>query len=126
MEPKLVMETAAVLFAVAALGGLVMAGIRLLKGPNPPAWLTMLHGLLAAAALTLLIYAACTIGLPSLAKLAIVLFIIAALGGVVMNLNYQWKLLPLPKWLVIVHALIAVVGFVLLLAALWTPASVST
>lgn len=120
MDPKLVMMTAAVLFAVAALGGLVMAGIRF-SGPNPPAWLAMLHGFLAAAALTLLIYAACTISLPVLAQAAIALFVIAALGGVVMNLNYQWKLLPLPKWLVIVHALIAVVGFVLLLAALWTP-----
>jgi len=125
MEPKLVMETAAVLFAVAALGGLVMAGIRF-SGPNPPAWLAMLHGFLAAAALTLLIYAACTIGLPSLANLAIVLFVIAALGGMVLNLNYQWKLLPLPKWFVIVHALVAVAGFVLLLAALWAPAALST
>jgi len=125
MEPKLVMETAAGLFAVAALGGLVMAGIRF-SGPNPPIWLAMLHGFLAAAALTLLIYAACTVGLPSLANLAIVLFVIAALGGVVLNLNYQWKLVPLPKWLVLVHALVAVVGFVLLLVALWAPQGVST
>ena len=125
MEPKLVMETAAVLFAVAALGGLVMAGIRF-SGPNPPTWFAMLHGFLAAAPLTLLIYAACTIGLPSLANLAIVLFVIAALGGVVLNLNYHWKLLPLPKWLVIVHGLLAVAGFVLLLAAVWAPASIST
>ena len=125
MEAKLVMTTAAVLFAVAALGGLIMAGIRF-SGPNPPAWLAMLHGFLAAAALTLLIYAACTVGLPSMANLAIVLFVIAALGGAVMNLGYQWKLLPLPKWLVVVHALIAVTGFVLLLAALWAPGAVNT
>ena len=125
MEPKLVMETAAVLFAIAALGGLVMAGIRF-SGPNPPAWLAMLHGFLSAAALTLLIYAACSVGLPKLADLAIVLFIVAALGGVAMNLVYQWKLLPLPKWLVIVHGLLAVSGFVLLLAALWTPSTLST
>jgi hypothetical protein len=64
--------------------------------------------------------------LPSLANLAIVLFVIAALGGVVLNLNYHWKLLPLPKWLVVVHGLLAVVGFVLLLAALWIPSGVST
>lgn len=125
MEPKLVMVTAAVLFGIAALGGLVMAGIRF-SGPNPPTWLAMLHGFLSAAALTLLIYAACTIGLPMLAQTAIVLFIIAALGGVVMNLNFHWKLLPLPKWLVVVHAVLAVSGFVLLLAALWTPAAAGT
>ena len=125
MEPKLVMTTAAVLFGIAALGGLTMAGIRF-SGPNPPAWLSMLHGFLAAAALTLLIYAVCTIGLPSLAQIAIVLFVVAALGGVILNLNYQWKLVPLPKWLVIVHALVAVTGYVLLLAALWTPATTGT
>jgi len=125
MEPRLVMMTAASLFAISALGGLVMAGIRF-SGPNPPTWLAMLHGFLSAAALALLIYAACTVGLPSLANLAVVLFVIAAIGGVVMNLNYQWKLLPLPKWLVVVHALLAVTGFVLLLAALWAPATVST
>ena len=119
------MTTAAVLFGISALGGLIMAGIRF-SGPNPPAWLAMLHGFLSAAALTLLIYAACTVGLPKLADLAIVLFIIAALGGVAMNLVYQWKMIPLPKWLVIVHGLLAVSGFVLLLAALWTPATVST
>ena len=125
MEPRLVMTTAAVLFGISALGGLIMDGIRF-SGPNPPASLAMLHGFLSAAALTLLIYAACTVGLPKLADLAIVLFIIAALGGVVMNLVYQWKLLPLPKWLVIVHGLLAVSGFVLLLAALWTPSTIST
>jgi len=43
-----------------------------------------------------------------------------------MNLVYQWKLLPLPKWLVIVHGLLAVSGFVLLLAALWAPSTIST
>jgi len=125
MEPRLVMTTAAVLFGISALGGLVMAGIRF-SGPNPPTWLAMLHGFLSAAALTLLVYAACTVGLPSLVNLAVVLFIVAALGGIVMNLNYHWKLLPLPKWLMVVHALLAVVGYVLLLAALWTPPAPGT
>jgi len=125
MEPRLVMATAAVLFGISALGGLIMAGIRF-SGPNPPTWLAMLHGFLSAAALTLLIYAACTIGLPALAQLSILLFVIAALGGVVMNLQYHWKLLPLPKWLVVVHGSLAVLGFVLLLAALWTPSTVGT
>jgi len=60
--------------------------------------------------------------LPQLAAIATVLFVVAALGGVVMNLNYHWKLLPLPKWLVAAHAVIAVAGFGLLLAAIWMPA----
>jgi len=119
MEPNLVMETAVVIFAISAVGGIVMAGIRFGGKPQPPTALAMLHGFLSAAALTLLIYATCTVGLPSLALTATVLFVVAALGGVYMNLNFHWKMLPLPKWLVIVHALIAVAGFLCLLVAAW-------
>ncbi len=36
-------------------------------------------------------------------------------GGASPNLNYQWKQVFLPKGLVVAHALVAVVGFVLLL-----------
>jgi hypothetical protein len=79
----------------------------------------MLHGFLAAAAVTLLLYAAATIGLPSMAITALVLLLIAAGGGAVLNLNYHWKNVPLPKWLVVVHAIIAVLGFLLLLVATW-------
>jgi hypothetical protein len=117
MEPNLVMQTAVILFAIAAVGGIVMAGIRFGGKPHPPTALAMLHGFLAAAALTLLIYAACTVGLPNLALTATALFVVAAIGGVYMNLNYHWKMLPLPKWLVVVHALIAVAGFLCLLVA---------
>jgi hypothetical protein len=122
MEPLRTMETATVLLLLAALGGLVLAGMRFAGKPYPPTWLAMLHGFLAAAAVTLLIYAAATVGLPSLAQYATLLFVIAAGGGVVMNLRYHWKQLELPKWLVVVHASVAVVGFLLLLAATWMAA----
>ena len=65
------------------------------------------------------IYAAATVGLPPLASGALVLFLLAAAGGTVLNLNYHWKILPLPKWLVVVHGAIAVVGFVMLVMATW-------
>ena len=119
MEPNLTVLTSAVLLAIAAIGGATMAGIRFSGRAYPPTWLAMLHGFLSAAALTLLIYAWCTVGLPTLASAAVVLFVIAALGGVTMNLNFHWKQLPLPKWLVLVHAAIAVIGFLLLLAAVF-------
>jgi len=67
----------------------------------------------------LMLYAAATVGLPGMALTALVLFLAAAVGGVILNLNYHWKQLPLPKGLVIVHAIAAVAGFVLLLAATW-------
>jgi hypothetical protein len=119
MEPALILMTSTVLLAVAALGGLVMAGMRFAGRPHPPPSLAMLHGLLAGAALTLLIYAACTVGLPSLANGALLLLIVASIGGLVLNLNYQWKQVALPKWLVVVHAAVAVVGFLLLVMATW-------
>jgi hypothetical protein len=119
LEPALILWTSTVLLAIAAAGGLVMAGIRFAGNRQPPAALAMLHGFLAAAALTLLLYAAATVGLPGMALAALVLFLVAAGGGVILNLNYHWKQLPLPKWLVIVHAIAAVVGFVLLLVVTW-------
>jgi hypothetical protein len=119
MEPASILLTATVLLAIAAAGGLVMAGIRFAGNRTPPAPLAMLHGFLAAAAVTLLVYAAATVGLPVMALVAIALFLAAAGGGAILNLNYHWKQLPLPKGLIVVHAIAAVVGFVLLLAATW-------
>jgi hypothetical protein len=120
MEPVLIMKTASVLLAIAALGGLTMAAIRFGGKPQPPTWLAMLHGFLSAAALTLLLYAYFTAGLPALAAWALLLFLLAAAGGAFLNLNYHWKMRPLPKGMIVGHALIAVAGFGLLLAALWT------
>jgi hypothetical protein len=120
MEPVLIMKTASALLAIAALGGLTMAGIRFAGKPHPPILLAMLHGFLSAAALTLLLYAYFTVGLPALASWALLLFLIAAAGGAFLNLNYHWKLLPLPKGMIVGHGLIAVVGFALLLTATWT------
>lgn len=119
MEPVLIMKTASYLLAIAALGGLTMAGIRFAGKPQPPTWLAMLHGFLAGAAVTLLLYAYFTVGLPTLACWALLLFLIAAAGGAFLNLNYHWKMLPLPKGLIVGHAGIAVVGYALLLAATW-------
>jgi hypothetical protein len=119
MEPALILLTSTILLAAAAAGGLVLAGIRFVADRSPPAALAMLHGFLAAAAITLLLYAAATVGLPRTALIAVALLLAAAVGGAILNLNYHWKQLPLPKWLVLVHAGAAVVGFVLLLAATW-------
>ena len=119
MEPTLILRTASTLLAITAAGGLVMAVIRFGGKPTPPSWLAMVHGFLAAAGLTLLAYAWCTMAIPAFAAVALLLFLVAAAGGVVMNLGYHLDATPLPKWLVVVHAAIAVVAFVLLLIAAW-------
>lgn len=111
------LQTATILLAFTALGGVLMAGIRFARKHNPPAWLAMLHGLLAASGLTLLAYAVCTMSVPGMATLALVLFLLAAAGGAVMSLAYKWRQRLLPAWLVVVHAIAAVTAFVLLLLA---------
>ena len=121
MEPALMMKTALVLRTITALGGVTLAVIRLARDVNPPSWLAMLHGLLAGSALTLLLYAYCTVGLPALAGWALLLFLVAALGGVYLNLGFHAKAVLLPKPVVVVHAAIAVVGYVLLLVAVLAP-----
>ena len=120
MESLLIMKTATCLLIIAALGGILMAGMRFSGKPHPPAWLAMLHGFLAAAAVTLLLYAWFTVGLPRLAGWGLLLLVVAAAGGAILNLNYHWTMQPLPIGLMVGHAGIAVVGFLLLLAATWT------
>ena len=119
MEPALMLRTACTLLAITALGGITMAGMRFAGKPHPPTWLAMVHGLLAGSAVTLLLYAYFTVGIPSLAAWALLLFLLAAAGGAFINLNYHWKMLPLPIGLVVGHAVVAVVGFVLLLVAVF-------
>ena len=121
MEPALMMKTSLALLTVTALGGLSMAVFRFAREANPPSWLAMLHGLLAGAALTLLLYAYFTVGLPALACWALLLFLAAAAGGAFLNLNFHWKMQPLPKPIVLVHAGVAVVGYGLLAVAVLAP-----
>ena len=120
MDPTTMLRTAACLFVLTALGGLLMAGIRFMGKRNPPPWIAMLHGLLAGAGVTLLAYAAFTATIPATATIALLLFVLAALGGLVLNLNYEWNRRLLPAPLLVVHALVAVAGFVLLLFAAWS------
>lgn len=73
-----------------------------------------MHGLLAGAGLTLLLYAGFTSGIPGLAWAGIALLAVAALAGIHMNLAYHTKLLPLPKESVVIHAPVAAAGFALI------------
>lgn len=117
MQISSILWTSWVLLALAAGGGLVLAAMAWSGDRSPPAWLAMGHGVLAAAAITLLLYAAAALGLPTLAVVALVLLLLAAAGGTLLNLKYHWNRLPLPRWLMALHAGAASGGFVLLLLA---------
>ena len=110
-------ETATLLFIIAAAGGLVMAAIRLRGKPLPPAWLAMLHGFIAAAGLTLLVFAVLTDVVPAAAKVALIFFLAAAVAGIAMYLSYRVKQKPLPTSLMFLHAALAAVGVALMIVS---------
>ncbi len=108
------MTLAVTLFALAAVGGLALAGMRLKGTEIPPTWLAIVHGLAAASGLVALIAAVMGSGAPSTATIALVGFVVAALGGFVLFANHlRGKALPIP--LMVIHALVAVASFLVLL-----------
>jgi hypothetical protein len=114
-------EWAAIVLGLAALGGLVLAGIRLSGTPRPPTAFALGHGAVAAVGLGLLIYAAISPGIPGLAQVALGVLILAALGGAAIFLLFhlQGQALPIP--LVIGHGLTALAGLVILLVSIYGP-----
>lgn len=111
------LQTSTILFALAALGGLAMAVIRIFRHRNPPSWLALTHGLLATAGLTLLLFATFVGQEPPEAMLAAILFLIAAAGGVWLNLKYHVHGIPLSLGIVLAHAVLALAAFALLFRA---------
>ena len=101
-------------FAVAVLGGVTIAVLRLRGTPRPPRWLAVGHGVVAATGLALLIYEALTVSLGPLALAALAVLILAALGGAVIFVGFDLQGKPLPIILVLGHGLIALSGFALL------------
>ncbi|MFD2445478.1 hypothetical protein ACFSO7_16060 [Bacillus sp. CGMCC 1.16607] len=101
-----------VLFAVAALGGMVL-GVLGLRQRDLPMGLSIIHGVVAASGLICLILAVVQGGVGVLPLIALILFIIAALGGFVL-FSYHLRRKPHPKGLIVIHALAAVIAFVLL------------
>jgi hypothetical protein len=109
------MTIAVVLFAIAAAGGLVLALLRF-RGRDLPMPLALIHGVVAAAGLALLAWAAFGAASSSPARASLAVFGVAAIGGFVLFARHlRNKVLPVP--LVVGHAVLAVAGFVLLLSA---------
>jgi hypothetical protein len=102
------------IFAVAALVGLTMA-VAALKGRFPPVSSAVIHGLLAATGLVVLLIAVFMHGVTGAPKWALGFFMLAALGGFVL-LGFHARKKNLPPGVVAGHAVIAVIGFLLLLA----------
>ncbi|RDD61396.1 hypothetical protein [Ferruginivarius sediminum] len=121
-----------VIFAVAALGGLALAVMHFRSGgkERPSTGLAVVHGLAAALAVVLLIAgiansaAGFSAGLSSLAVVALVLFVVAALGGAYLFLGKHLRGESLPSAVVVIHGGVAALAFVLLLVFVFsTPAA---
>lgn len=99
------------LFAVAAVFGLINL-IRVLSVGTAPRATVYIHGAVAAVSLVLLVVY--SILRSSAAPIvALILFIIAALGGFALfGIDVATK--KPPKWLAVVHGVVAVSGFVFL------------
>jgi hypothetical protein len=99
------------LFALGAIVGMYLLALVLQKKETSKP-VAVIHGLFVAIALVMLIiYNSKNPGPIE----SIVLFVIAALGGIVLFIrDITGK--SIPKWLAIVHGLAAVAGFIFLLA----------
>jgi hypothetical protein len=104
---------AVVLFALAALGGIILAILHV-KNNDAPITLALVHGLAAAAGLVVLIIAVTKMTSAGLAGVALAIFVIAALGGFVLFAMHLMEK-TLSRGLIFVHGVAAVVAFVLLL-----------
>ena len=100
------------LFALAAVIGIIILK-NWLTSANTSRTVIYLHGIFAAAGLIILIYYYINNPENNL-KTSLILFAIAAAGGFFMFFR-DLKGIMSPVWLAIVHALLAVSGFVFLL-----------
>lgn len=104
-------------FAVGALGGLVLAN-SVLRGRLAPWALSLLHAALGATGLVLTALVVLGPGeaVSAMASLALLLLVIAALGGFFLA-SYHLRKAPGPRAVVLIHGGVAATGFVLLAGA---------
>lgn len=106
---------AVLIFAVAAVGGLVLAA-HVLRDKFAPWAVSILHAVLGAAGIVTLLLGVLQGQNSQRVVAALGLFIVAALGGFFLASFHVRRKLP-PKAVVLLHAGLAVVGFLTLLSA---------
>lgn len=106
--------TALIVFTIAALGGLLLASF-VLRDKFAPWIVSLLHAALGATGLVLLLVMAINGSFGQRLLISLALFLVAALGGFFLASFHLRKKLP-PKAIVILHASLAVAGFLVLLS----------
>lgn len=102
-----------VLFGLAALGGVALAGMRL-KNKELPMPLALTHGAVAATALVFLLVAVLRGETTGIGTAALVVFVVAALGGFYL-FSFHLRKKPIPVPAMLLHGLAAVAAYALLL-----------
>ena len=107
--------TALIVFAIAAIGGLILAS-NVLRGHLAPWALSVLHALLGASGLGILLVQVIQGSAPARVVAALGILVVAALGGFYLASLHAKKTIA-PKGVVVLHAGLAVTGFLVLLSA---------
>jgi hypothetical protein len=108
------LKLAVLIFAIGALGGLIMA-TRVLRGQFAPWALSLLHAALGATGLVLtaIVVLGKSANVASIVPIALLILVVAALGGFYLASIHARRQHP-PRSVVFIHAGVAVVGFLLL------------
>jgi chaperone required for assembly of F1-ATPase len=108
------LKLAILVFAIGALGGLYMA-LHVLRGRLAPWAVSILHAALGATGLVLtaLVVLGKTVEVEKIVPIALVILVVAALGGFYLALIHARKQIP-ARGVVFLHAGLAVVGFLAL------------
>jgi len=105
---------AIVVFAIGAVGGLILAN-TVLRGQLASWTLSLLHAALGATGLVLtaIVVLGGSSDVPTIVPTALIILVVAALAGFYLASVHARKASP-PRGAVLAHAAIAVVGFLLL------------
>lgn len=108
------LQIAVLVFAIGAVGGLIMA-TRVLRGQFAPWALSLLHAALGATGLVLtaLVVLGKMADVASIVPIALLILVVAALGGFFLASFHARKQLP-PRAVVFIHAGVALIGFLCL------------
>lgn len=108
------LKIAVLVFAIGAVGGLVLAS-SVLRGRMAPWALSLLHAALGATGLVLtaIVVLGGSTDVAKIVPTALIILVVAALGGFFLA-SYHARQASPPKGAVIAHAGLAVIGFLLL------------
>ena len=111
-------DLAVILIAIGAVFGLYTA-VQHFRGRTPPRGIVAAgHGLIAVSGVILLLLGAREVDMPRPLGWALGLFGLAALGGLYLAVHHMDQK-RLPNGVIVVHALVAVVAFLITLTAVY-------